>query len=167
MKDEVCIIPSTWWDQPFGFEVVSNARQPCCSPPASSSYSAHDVLLPMVQAGHRFGWLKAVRTGNAAIDFALGGSGGNALQAALSLCDSVDVYGVGLRNSGPGLDADKSYNHYWDDTARDCTRYAASHARQRGGRKASEAHATFYSDRLHTELLMHVMHGVGMVRWVQ
>ena len=121
------------WNQPFGFEVLSNAKEPCCSPPvgavalrsyriickrrrsctervrwpwscggehprslppcpqpaqprlrpqASSSYSAHDVLAPLAAQGYRFGWLRAVRTGNAAIDFALAGSGGNACARA-------------------------------------------------------------------------------------
>ena len=86
------------------------------------------------------------------------------LQAALSLCDEVDVYGVGLRSSAGGLGADKVYNHYYDKLARDCSRHVSTRKRDR---QASEAHSKFYSDRLHTELLMHVMHALGIVRWVQ
>ena len=166
MRDEVCIVPSTWWELPFGFEVASNAREPCCSEPASSSYSAHDVLAPLGAQGFRFGWLRAVRTGNAAIDFALSGTGGNALQAALSMCDKVDIFGVGLRStsSDRSADTDKVYNHYYDPVARDCARHVSA---RKHDRQASDAHARFYSDRLHTEVLMHVLHALGVVRWVQ
>lgn len=76
----------------------------------------------------------------------------------------MDVYGVGLRSSTQNLHADKVYNHFYDPVARDCSRHVTTRKRDR---QASEAHAQFYSDRLHTELLMHVMHALGMVGWVQ
>ena len=44
MRGEVCIIPARWWSQPFGFEVLSNAREPCCSAPVSATPS-HTITM--------------------------------------------------------------------------------------------------------------------------
>ena len=52
----------------------------------------------------------------------LSNSGGNALHAALAMCDRVDVFGVGLFSEG--ADGDKLYAHAYDD------RVAAAQLRQ-------------------------------------
>ena len=48
----------------------------------------------------------------------LDGSGGTALRVALTLCEAVDVFGVGLFSGSAG--ADKVYVHAYDQRVGQC-----------------------------------------------
>ena len=97
------------------------------------------------------------------------------LYAALAMCDRVDVYGVGLFSWGAG--GDKLYAHAYDDHVGSC-------AMPRNGLDALRVTPAPWNDkvrlinglsyaakwlqaRVDGELLMHVLHAVDVVRWVQ
>jgi len=105
-------------------------------------------------------------------DGLLSNSGGNALHAALALCDRVDVYGAGLFSDT--AKGDKLYAHSYDDRLGRCetlkhglaellvTRRAGH--QQIGGFK--EAPRWVHS-RIQSELLLHVLHAFDVIQWVQ
>ena len=92
-------------------------------------------------------------TGDAVLDKVLAGSGGNALALAISECDSVDVFGVGLFSAR--IEDPKVYTHFYDDSVRmNCDRGVPKHT-------------TLATDRLQGELIMHLMHALGIITWWQ
>jgi len=107
--------------------------------------------------------------GHDAADFHVNGlrdsSGGNALLAAISLCDTVSLYGAGLLSVG-GAAADKVYVHFFDDAVGACL--DEGNATLRGEADTRRfSRATWLKDRLRTEMLLHVLHAMGIIRWVQ
>ena len=128
----------------------------------------------------------------------LGGSGGNAMHAAISMCDRVDVYGAGLYSTA--VDTSKAYVHLYDWGAGSCIephiypavaakakqcderpllRGAAGGVASRDARHQRQGHqgkypSTFCASReswararIRTELLLHVLHALEVIRWVQ
>ena len=106
----------------------------------------------------------------------LSNSGGNALHAALGMCDRVDVYGVGLFSEGPR--ADKIYAHAYD---RHVGRCAAPPAPGPEALRMTAPGYNLYKPTLHgmtwapkwlqtrveSELVMHVLHAFDIIRWMQ
>ena len=107
----------------------------------------------------------------------LANSGGNALYAALAMCNHVDVYGVGLFSAGAS--GDKLYAHAYDDRVGKC-------APPPGGRGLDALRMkpapwdhrkqminglsygpSWLRARIDRELLMHVFHAFDILRWVQ
>ena len=92
------------------------------------------------------------------------GSGGNALHTALSLCERVDVYGTGL--FAAGATADKVYAHAYDERVGLCLE-PGSRVYEFSNTKGLNGFFKWRRDRVRGELMMHLMHAVGIVRWVQ
>lgn len=109
-EHETCIVPRMWFKQAWGKESANNARHTCCTAKSNlrSSYNLSQ-LVELESRGARFAFFHGVDSGEPAIDAMLAGSGGNALHAALALCERVNVYGVGLFSSG--VEGDKIYAH--------------------------------------------------------
>ncbi len=108
-------------------------------------------------------WHTGAASGVAALDQMLDGSGGNALHAALALCDRVSLYGAGLYSAG---DADhKVYAHSYDTKGvpRCITGdppYRFSTVQRRRNAEA------WLSARVHSQLMLSLLHAMGIVRWV-
>ena len=94
----------------------------------------------------------------------LAGSGGNALHAALALCETVDVYGTGLYSAGVG--EDKAYVHAYDARVGACLE-PGSRVYEFGNTKGLGGFFAWRRDRVRSEMLMHVLHAIRAVRWVQ
>ena len=178
---ETCLVSRVWWEQPWGHESFNNAPHVCCDPPKRSSYRA-DVLLAQAQSGCRIrllGFTERDEAGaglgaNAAAraeDAAAGAStwpftallhtsGGNALAAALTMCERVDVYGVGLHSAG--LDADMSYVHFTDDHVATCANKSSAH-----GRRLPPEYMRWLRDRVTHEVVIHTLHAFGILSWRQ
>ena len=112
---QVCVLPRNWWAKPWGSESYNNKVHPCCDyAPIRSNYSWEALAAHVKTRALRNGvlWYTGVRSGVKSLDQMLEGSGGNALMAAVSLCDSVDLYGIGLYSASP--QADKVYVHAYD-----------------------------------------------------
>lgn len=108
--------------------------------------------------------ISGVESGDASIDSMLAGSGGNALHAALALCEHVDVYGAGLFSSG--VTGDKIYAHAYDEQVGTCLE-RGSRAYEFGNVRGLGTFFSWRRDRIRTEILLHVLHALGVVRWVQ
>ena len=95
-----CIVSRRWWFQRWGDESCNNAHYLCCEQPLRSSYNA-SRLRQLARAGVPLLWFAGTESdGEATVDRMRDGSGGQALHAALALCDRVDVYGMGLLGLG-------------------------------------------------------------------
>ena len=95
-------------------------------------------------------------------------SGGNALQTALTMCDQVDVYGVGLLSKGP--ESEKAYTHYYDESVGHCCtdRKSAQRSSQLKLLKGSGGWKRLWmAERIRSELLMNVLDAFGVMRWIQ
>ena len=112
----------------------------------------------------RFLFFLGAVSGDESIDAMLSGSGGNALHAALSLCAAVDVYGSGLHSRGVGHD--KIYAHAYDERVGHCLA-PGSRPYRFGKLKGILGFVKWRKDRVRTEMLLHVLHALGVVRWVQ
>ena len=67
--------------------------------------------------------------------------------------DGVDVFGVGLFSAR--IEDPKVYTHFYDDSVRmSCDRGVPKHT-------------TLATDRLQGELIMHLMHALGIITWWQ
>lgn len=203
MRSEVCVIPLSWWLQKPGSEFVGNTARSCCETLTRSSYEPK-TLLPLVKRGFAFAFLNGAASFLASLplnaDPALHGSGladsllfpnkpgvtipsgsflsnsgGNALYAALAVCDRVNVFGAGLF-SEEGASGDKMYAHSYDDRVGRC----ATPARGLGVLKLISAAPgvnekinglryapRWLRSRIQDELLLHVMHAFDIVRWIQ
>ena len=94
----------------------------------------------------------------------LDGSGGNALQAAVTMCEQVSVYGAGLLSAGPG--ADKIYAHAYDSHVGQCLDTGALSYRF-SRYEGYGQYRKWLAARVEAELLLHMLHAVGAIRWVQ
>ena len=88
----------------------------------------------------------------------------HALHAALALCEHVDVYGAGLFSSG--VTGDKIYAHAYDEQVGTCLE-RGSRAYEFGNVRGLGTFFSWRRDRIRTEILLHVLHALGVVRWVQ
>jgi len=103
------------------------------------------------------------------------GSGGSTLLAALSACRHVTVYGSGLLRlptTRAGLPPQLVYSHFYDESVARCTteREVLRFAQRQGLCSKSTckaARAGWLHDRLSSELLLHVMHALGLITWRQ
>ena len=100
-----------------------------------------------------------------------GSSGGQALLSALALCDQVDVYGSGLLSLGGG-GGDKLYPHFYDERVGLCLPLPSDNATARQQIKAASdrrwfSRANWRRDRLRMEMLLHILHSLGILHWVQ
>ena len=146
-----------------------------------SSYNV-SVLTKLAASGMPMLWFAGTDSeGEPTIDRMRDSSGGQALQAALALCDRVNVYGVGLLGVG-GLGGELLYSHYFDEAPGRCASFTTSkqqadsegtHEDPGGAVAAARAAKRFWSwqdwkrDRVRTEVLFHVWHALGVIRWVQ
>ena len=79
-------------------------------------------------------------------------------------CERVDVFGVGLLSAA--WDQDKVYAHFWDDAVGQCVpsaaplRTIAMHRPER-----FRQFRRWRDTRVRTDLLMHVLHAFGVLRW--
>ena len=163
-RSEVCIIPQRWWRYRSGQERSDNRRQPCCEPPLSSSYSLRTLEGLAVRENTTFHWLRRGElSGIGAVDDMLEGSGGSALHAAIGMCQSVRVYGAGLLSAAPA--EDKLYVHAYDRGVGTCMRSAAGYAFARPSNYAT--YVRWRSTRVQHEMMLHVLHAVGAITWVQ
>jgi hypothetical protein len=163
------------WDR----EAFSNRRTSCCDKEAAvrSSYSMSD-LEKHVQHGLKLEFFQgSVQLGKGLEANTLNqmreSSGGSALQTAISLCEgTVDVYGMGLLSLS-GASGDKIYTHsYDDDVAARCVHLhdAAEHLRktpEKVNRMRWSTKSKWKTQRIRSELLLHIMHVLGIVRWRQ
>lgn len=193
-KREVCIIPRSWWQKHWGGEAFNNSPHPCCkkgnhSGDRISSVYHLDWLEALHQAQHIVGplFFVGIPSGVVALDDQLDGSGANALHAAMALCDRVDLYGTGLYGRAP--DGDKLYIHAsdrdgvgqcaplpeWCDHAVDGHLRGHSSVmsepcgypfRTSAGFNGRQLYKKWLQNRVHAELLTHIMAAMGMVRWM-
>jgi len=163
--DELCVISHAWWARQWGKEDFENTRRKCCDPAAyqaiKSSYRTSQIL-NQSREGFPFAFFAGgvIDTGDPSLDSLAKGSGGNALQAALSLCTNVSLYGFGLHSNGP-TEA-KRYMHSYDPPGL-CDRepFTYSHEGTAGIFRA------WRTDRVRNELLLHILHALGVLRWAQ
>jgi hypothetical protein len=103
-------------------------------------------------------------------------SGGNALASAIALCEQVELYGAGLHRgvSSTGADgaADLKYLHYYDQQPGKCHAdgpFTVQDAREhyKDWTRVYGIFKTWRLDRLRGELMLHVLHALGVMRWVQ
>jgi len=173
--NETCIVPRAWFDQRWDTEAFGNTRHPCCDKlRARSDYSLGQLMKLSAAEPHlRFHFLRgasaAVVRREPSVAALQRGSGGNAILAALALCDHVRVYGSGLYSSSPT--ADKRYVHFYDEAG---VGHCGGHNRSDewdGGpgylwQKRNILHQ-WRKDRLRQELFLHLMHSLGIVQWRQ
>ena len=177
--EEVCAISYSWWRQAWGTESFNNVDKLCCvtdlqAKRRRSSY--HLKTLEELHQGtrHVHGlpthvvMMKGVTSEDPVIDALLESSGGNGLQAAISLCNAVDVYGVGLLSTG----ADNVYAHYWDAKVGQCFAASSTEAERLRliGMWRPHGFRSLYKwqgGRVRTELLMHVLHTFGIIEWIR
>ena len=161
---ETCIVPSGWFRQPWGREATNNARHTCCTNTLLRSSYNLSHLIEHDRRGARFAFFRGVLSGDESIDRLLQGSGGNALQAALALCDRVDVYGAGLYAASPTHD--KIYAHAYDERVGLCLE-RGTRTYEFGNRRGLAGFFSWRRDRVRNEMLLHLLHTLGVVRWVQ
>ena len=155
-----------WWHQAWGEESMSNSHRPCCEASKRSSYNASTISRAQA-GGARFAWLHTIRAGSRSLDFGLRGSGGNALQAAIALCKSVDVYGAGLVSKG-ALDDDKIYAHYYDhEGVGECTPATRRLPLLDPPQPKREIIDEWVRDRISADVYLHVLHQLKIIQWIQ
>ena len=118
-------------------------------------------------------WFAGHTSGDAHIDALRESSGGNALQAALGLCGRVDLYGAGLL-APRGVAGPKLYTHFFDKEVGDCLEPRTNESAALLHAEVDEVLARdptlrqrFRTDRVGTELLLHVMAAFGAIRWLK
>jgi hypothetical protein len=165
--DETIVVSSAWFKQPWGTESFMNLRNPCCNRIRIRSNYTAAHLLQLVADGFRVRFLRPPSTGDDALDGLLGSSGGNALYGAVAACDEVNLYGAGLYSDGPR--DTKRYLHFYNlvpgvaDCVNDTARRAARFMRKR----TVETRREWVNGRVRTELLLHVLHALKVINWIQ
>ena len=129
-----------------------------------SDYRAATLHNLSARHGQRFLFVRGASTGDAALENALRSSGGNALHGAVAMCDQVNLYGAGLFSEG--VHEAKRYIHFYDlqPGVATCTGSASAAPVSERARVREKRWVT---DRLQTELLLHVLHAMGIINWVQ
>ena len=185
-----CILSRTWWEQPWGEESSNNAQYTCCEKKSvRSSYNLSRLQALRREHGLRPLWFAGSASGDPMVDRMRESSGGQALLAALALCQTVDVYGTGLLRLGAELGDDVVYSHFYDKRVGRCARAAmpirptaspnlpsgsagTTYARSAAAAKRMPGARTWSRSkwrraRVGTEVVMHLFHAFGIVRWVQ
>ena len=150
--------------QQWGKESCNNLRHTCCSPTLLRSSYNLSQLQVLEASGARFAFFNGLQSGDPSIDSMLDGSGGNALQAALAMCKRVDVYGAGLYSAGPS--DDKIYAHAYDESVGLCLE-PGPRVYEFGKKRGLAGFFRWRRDRVRNEMLMHVLHGMGHINWIQ
>ena len=154
-KHEVCILTPRWWKQAWARESTNNTPHLCCAEQIRSSYSIRSLLHAAAQ-GANFAWSNPTYARDEDLDRPLLGSGGAALYLAIAQCDHVDVYGSGLYSAK--VAEHKVYLHFYDDILR--TQCEALP-------KGSKGFESLAQHRIANEVLMHIMHALGIITWHQ
>ena len=94
----------------------------------------------------------------------LAGSGGNALHAAIGLCERVEVYGAGLYAASSR--DDKVYAHAYDAAVGRCVA-PGERKFEFGSWLGLMGLFHWRRDRVTSEIVLHVLHLLGIIRWVQ
>mmetsp|Transcript_232 Transcript_232/g.653 ORF Transcript_232/g.653 Transcript_232/m.653 type:complete len:688 (-) Transcript_232:71-2134(-) len=232
-NDEECIVSYAWWKQAYQREQFSSTRHACCDDKIMSNYSIQS-LRRHAQRGVRLKFMRGFESGERSLAALLDSSGGNAMIAAIALCERVDVYGYGLMSSNGRPSGDKIYTHFFDSEVGSCLPESRMQGIPHGGhlhyfatkvlancgagngalsqispsvmtnnysddlqrkshderedfaastpeRRTSSAQVASYwsrsrycrvfrtwrKDRVRAELLLHVLHALGIVRWRQ
>ena len=175
-RREVCIVSNAWFRQPWGRENFMNTRRACCNRYRIRSRYTTQKLLNLSADGLRVRFVRGAVCGDDSLNAMLRSSGGNALHGAIAQCQTVNVYGAGLYSDG--VHDWKRYVHYYD-TEMGIPQCTAAGARDRisnadGSINASASNKTnsrwverWIKDRVRTELLMHVLHAMGIINWIQ
>ena len=144
-------------------------RHPCCDKDdrtlLRSSYTL-SALQRLERAGGRVVFLRGSsgqHSGVAPIDAMLSGSGGNALHAAVNLCRRVTLFGAGLF-AAHALD-DKVYVHAYDEAVGRCAP-PGWRKHEFGSWKGLMGFFEWRRDRVAGEIMLHVLHELGIVNWV-
>jgi hypothetical protein len=95
---ETCVVSHAWWRQPYFGEGFASTRHACCDDRIRTNYSL-GRLQEHARGGLRLAFTRGYESSDRALSALLGSSGGNALVAAIGLCERVDVYGYGLLSS--------------------------------------------------------------------
>ena len=172
----VCIVSFNWWSQYWQHESYSNRRALCCDPPddpaARSNYTMAALAAHVRASGLRVAFFRGLRSNEAFLDGMRQSSGGSALHTAIALCDQpVDVYGSGLLAPDGAL-GDKIYTHAFDEHVGRCVtlRRAAAFAGQPEAefeRRRWASKTRWRAQRVGSELLLGVLHALGIVNWRQ
>ena len=161
---EICVISHGWWTRRAGREQWNNRGRPCCERELYSNYSLPNLERNAVHLHAQFRWMRrGPLSGVRAIDDMLLGSGGNALQSAVSLCRAVSVYGAGLLSESPT--ADKLYAHAYDTSVGGCLVSTAGFGFARWDNY--KQYLLWLSSRIEAELLLHIFHALGVITWIQ
>jgi hypothetical protein len=169
-----CLVGQNWWAQEWGRESFNNGKTVCCErgPVVRSNYSM-DHLRSLVRAGARLAFARSAPSGDPVLDFLRHSSGGSALHTAIALCrQPVSVYGVGLFSAAGAL-GDKLYAHAYDRRG-----VGTCVTLERAARAAGQTEEAFLrqrwmtkqrwrDQRLRGEMLMHLLHVLGIIRWRQ
>eukprot|EP00966_Prymnesium_polylepis_P043981 1019406-Prymnesium_polylepis.2 len=103
------------------------------------------------------------KSGIRAVDDMLLGSGGNALHAAMGMCEHIDVYGAGLLSAGPT--GDKIYAHAYDLSVGFCLKSRLGYGFSKP--VGYNEYRMWLSSRIEAEMVMHILHVVGAITWRQ
>ena len=168
---DTCIVGRDWWHQKWARESVSAAVHPCCELKPMRTHYPLSRLDAMVRGGHRVRWFVGTRSSDEALDNLLQSphdSDGEALQSALALCDSVAIYGFGrvLAVGAHDLIVGRAFEQRVGRCPSNATHLEAedAHGRERNGRSRGRA-AAWRDKVVRRELLLHILHALGMVKW--
>ena len=143
---------------------------PDSSPRGASRGSSSRSAAPSARG--RVVWFGGEHSGlGAPVAVLRGSSGGQALLSTLAICDQVDVYGSGLLSLGGGS-GDKLYPHFYDERVGLCLPFPSDNATARQQITAASdrrwfSRANWRRDRLRMEMLLHILHSLGILHWVQ
>ena len=135
---------------------------PCCEKSdRSTTYNLSRLVKLHTQQGYTIQWFAGVPSpGEATIDRMRESEDGAALHAALALCSEVEVHGIGwLRLENEDGSSDLVDSRYYDQRVGRCVRPTSKMKKPAGS-------PSWRVERLRAELLMHVWHSFGIVRWV-
>ena len=136
---------------------------PCCEKSdRSTTYNLSRLVKLHTQQGYTIQWFAGVPSpGEATIDRMRESEDGAALHAALALCSEVEVHGIGwLRLENEDGSSDLVDSRYYDQRVGRCVRPTSE------VKKPAAGSPSWRVERLRAELLMHVWHSFGIVRWV-
>ena len=126
----------------------------------------------VVARGVPLAFFRGVRSTEPTLDGMRQSSGGSALHAAIALCRApVDVFGVGLF-SAEGVAGDKVYTHSYDAGVGRCVGVGraarfANVSVERFERRRWASKSSWREQRVRSEMMMHILHNLGVVRWRQ
>ena len=162
---DTCIVSRDWFRQRWDQETVESAVLPCCELKPMRTHYTLDRLTGLIRDGRRVRWFAGTRSGDATLDRLLQsrGSEGEALQSALSLCDTVDVYGFG-RTLPIGAHG-RVIGHAHEQRVGQCLSNASGLGEEANSRLRARRAAAWRDDVVGYEILLHVLHALGIIRW--